>query len=347
MDPSDSKFLSTLYSLEDTCPPIPLEKLRQVRKIIVHGGKCPDGRASAILLNYAYNGLVPIEFLNYGMREYTEMAAEPGLLFCDFCVPPGREEEFLEAGTIVLDHHKGAEKVVRRFVEAGQGVFADEKVHPGISGAPLAYHYVCGALKANLPVAARRLALLAGVRDTWQKRHPEWVSACEQSEALSFWPEHILLNSHVLHDPEKWSSIFDLGAVLWEKKCETAQKVGNSAYQFTSEKGTRVAIFQGARLTSDTTEVLGDEVDLVVGFDMIHEEGVFKVLYSTRSRGNYDCKSFCSAHGGGGHTSAAGFNRVINVRKERNPYELFRNILEAYESPSLWTRLLRKVQKRP
>ena len=114
--------------------------LKGVNKICVHDN-CPDGTASAIILKEALDlGPEQIVFVQHDALEYKEMKAEPGLLFCDCAPPPDRVQEFVDVGTIVLDHHKYSRGIVAAFGE--RGVFADKEKEPTVSGAGLAYREV-------------------------------------------------------------------------------------------------------------------------------------------------------------------------------------------------------------
>jgi oligoribonuclease NrnB/cAMP/cGMP phosphodiesterase (DHH superfamily) len=317
-------YEETIEKLKSTCPLIPEEKLKAVKKIITHGGKCPDGKATAMILQDAYHGQVPIEFVVHGSKEHAALEPEEGLLFCDFCVPEDKWEAFLEAGAIVLDHHKGVKDICLEFVKAGQGAFADEKDHPGIAGATLAYEYVHAAL-VEPDKDCKELGRIAGIRDTWQKDDPEWERACKQAEALAWWP-----NEHLLALGVDWDQFLEVGDVLWEKKLTTAQKVADRSYKFSTKAGTRVALFQGMRMSSDTAEKL-ENIDLVIGYDLMYEDGKFKMGFSTRSRLDYDCRSLAQAHGGGGHTKAAGFNVPLDIGSAPNPFRVAQVVLDAYE----------------
>jgi oligoribonuclease NrnB/cAMP/cGMP phosphodiesterase (DHH superfamily) len=171
-------------------------------------------------------------------------------------------------------------------------------------------------------------AILAGVRDTWQKNHPSWIRACEQAEALSFWPEETLLEAL----PREWRNLMKLGPIIWGRKQDTVKKVAEKVYRWTSKKGTRACLFQGTKLSSDIAEALGDTVDLVIGFDLGYEDGAIKLLLSTRSHTTFNCAQFCGAHGGGGHTKAAGCNVEIIVESTANLYKQVIDTLDVFEA---------------
>src|SRR5690606_18689231 len=124
---------------------------------------------------------------------------------------------------------------------------------------------------------------------------------CEQYEALHWWPNEYLLDNTV-----SLSKLLDIGPVVLKKHAEHAEMAANNSYKFVSKKGTRVAVFQGTRISSYVSDILGDTVDLAIGYNFALDNGDFKITFSIRSRGDYNCKDFAQANGGGGHTKAAG-----------------------------------------
>jgi hypothetical protein len=164
-----------------------LNALQGVRRIITHDN-CHDGIASALILTQALPG-AEVLFVQYGTRLHQEMEARAGDLFCDFTPHPSRVEDFLKVRAMVFDHHGGPSKAVtERFAAEGLGVFADEKVDLGVSGATLAYQEVYTKLHPEGEPVLDRLGALIGVRDTWQTKDPRWQAACALSAAIMFWP---------------------------------------------------------------------------------------------------------------------------------------------------------------
>ena len=99
---------------------IPIEKLQAVKTIVVHGN-CPDGLASAIVLD----DVLPGREIIHAVHQITPLEAKPGLLFCDICPPRDRVQEFRDVGTIVLNHHKTQRDLIESFEHHA---FGDEKV---------------------------------------------------------------------------------------------------------------------------------------------------------------------------------------------------------------------------
>lgn len=321
---------------------IQIEKLLAVTHIVTHKD-CADGIASAMILKDVLPG-AKVSFIHYSSPEHKALVAEKGMLFCDFS--PDKDavpSKFVDVGALCLDHHKFARATVEAFGE--NGIFADEATEPGVCGAVLAYRHVwlplqeassppsgLGSSKPQPLVEAivRDLATLAGIRDTWQKQDSRWQAACEQAESLRWWPEEHLVGS----PPTSWPGrIQPIGGILFAKNLKYAKQLSETSYRFVSKKGTRVLIFGGVSMSSDTAEQAGDTADLVVGFSYKCDDGKPVVIFSTRTRGNeFNCGEFCVAHGGGGHTKAAGFTLPLNLDMDRNPFQQFREILEAYEN---------------
>lgn len=311
--------------------------LLNVKQIIVHGQKCPDGRASAMIAKAAFaaQGLnVRVDFMMYQTSEFEQLVPSEGMMFLDFSPHPPKADEFLAAKTIVLDHHRGRDDVTKhmvlRFQEQGLGIYADEETEPGVSGAVLTYRHVwvplCGP---NEDI--ERFARVAGIRDTWQKKDPLWIESCEQYKALEFWPEDVLLKAST----HEWPNLTAIGGILWAKFQSTLKKVSEGSYRWTSNKGTKVAIFQGTKLSSDVAEYLdSSDVELVIAYDINYkpEEGTFKLGLSTRSHKGFNCRDFVGTFGGGGHTPAAGGAVTMDIETAPNPYKMIQDLLNGYEA---------------
>jgi len=318
---------------------IPIEAINNVKHIITHA-HCPDGVASAILLK----DILPdaaLAFMGYQSRELKALPAGPNMLFCDIVPPEDRAQEFIDAGAIVLDHHKGVKDLIGRFGE--RGVFADEFDDPGVSGAVLAFEHVWKPLYANSsgePCSeefkaeenAKWFALLVGIRDTWQRHHPTWTAACNLSAALQFMPwNHWELKEPRFNDAKEWRNAIKLGMGIRERHLDRVNHVVKQARFFESAQKTKVWTMPGGfhnEFATDAADVLGDQADLVVTFD--HQwDGHQDLQLSLRSRGAFDCKAFCKEYGGGGHTNAAG----CTVRDVGGgPYRYIQDAIEAFEA---------------
>lgn len=316
---------------------LPFDKLTSLKKLVTHAN-CPDGTASALIIRHVLPD-IEVKFVTYGTAEHEQLPAEPNTLFCDFAPPQNRIEEFVKAGTMVLDHHGTAKDLVERFGE--HGVFADEKEEPGVSGAVLAYQHVWKPLAyqgaqrpSNHPVEGYRrfevelFAKVAGVRDTWQKKDDLWVSSCRQAEILRFYPVDMLLGDRQFFD--HIPQYEEVGQVLMLRQKNECVAAIRDAYRFmTSKVETRVVVVPTTN-TSDVADMIGDEADLVIGFRYACEGETQKIHVSTRSRGTFDCGKFCKRFGGGGHKNAAGCTFMI-YDVSSQPYRFLEETLEAYE----------------
>lgn len=311
-----------------------VEKLKKVDRIVTHGN-CPDGMASAILL-YDALGIEP-EFVAYGHSDYTDMKATPNTLFCDISPPNERYKEWLGIGTIILDHHKSVKDLVSEFGE--DGVFADEKEEPGVSGAVLAYREVWepiffskNAILSDFERSESRhmkFAELAGIRDTWQKAHPLWRKSCEQAAALTFYPwEH--WRGAINKDRFSFANEMLVGELVYAKRLENAKKCGDDSFKFEHD-GLKIAVFNDIdRLTSDVAEMLREEgINIAVGFWFSKDAENPVISYSLRSDGSFDVSGMGEYFGGGGHTRAAGFSIDMTL-EEHNPFSEFKEMFTEY-----------------
>jgi len=308
---------------------IAIEKLQAVRVIVSHA-ECPDGIASAMILRDVLPA-AEVVMIHHGSEGHRDLLAVPGMLFCDMSPPRARVQEFVDAGAIVLDHHRTARDIVEAFGE--HGVFADEMQYPGVSGALIAFTYVWRPLawRADDVMIAqvREFARIVGVRDTWQRDSPDWRRACEQAEMLLFFPDWLILPTFTREAGN--ISRMTVGRYLVAKhEVRVKQKV-ERAYRFTSSHGTRVLVFEGLSYASDAAELVGQDADLVVGFSF-DSRGTDQVLnFSTRSHTSFDCAAFCAANGGGGHKFAAGFDVIFMPETASNPFAILRILLDDWE----------------
>jgi nanoRNase/pAp phosphatase (c-di-AMP/oligoRNAs hydrolase) len=327
---------------------IDLEKLKNVKRLVTHAN-CPDGVASALIVKDAIPD-VEVLFVKHGTKEHRELRPDVPTLFCDFTPWTDMKKDaqwlmWLQADTLVLDHHPTQRDVTMAFVEADLGAYGEND--RGECGAWLAFEHVWKPLKnlsgyGVMGSGVREFAELAGVRDTWKKDEPRWQAACEQAEALMFWDfERIRTVDRYLQweSFEKRTSGSSLGNVLFEKKLEHARNAIAESHRFDTTKGTRVIVFQGVTPTSDAAEILEKEADgsysknadIVAGFHYRVDGGRLQLQFSTRSHTGYDVGAFCKSKGGGGHSAAAGFTVEQSVEIGANPYAVFKLLLEEWE----------------
>jgi oligoribonuclease NrnB/cAMP/cGMP phosphodiesterase (DHH superfamily) len=308
-----------------------LDRLRTITTIVAHDS-CADGTGSALLLKDALPD-AEVVFVQHGTDAYKLLPATPGMLFCDITPPLDRVDEFLTAKALVLDHHRTARAVVDRF--GADGVFADEAREPGVSGTVLAYRHVWKPLREEqsspeVRAWVERFAALTGIRDTWQTSDPRWRDACQQAYVMFFQSNVEWLNHSVSTLAACWAGTYEwIGRVLVERQAKGVLRSIASGVRLTSKRGTKVLAFNSKSNTSDAAEVLGAEVDLIVGFGYEADEGTAKLIFSTRSHADFDCSALARRFGGGGHTKAAGFS--ILTPADEGPYRTIVRLLDEHE----------------
>jgi hypothetical protein len=147
-------------------------------------------------------------------------------------------------------------------------------------------------------------------------------------------------NVFLYSDPGGWAARMGVGDILLEREAQAVQSIASTAWKFTS-KGKTIGVFQGTHYTSDAADVMTD-CDVIVGWsykverpeDMVNwpadesAKGPLMIL-SCRTRGTFDVGAFAKAHGGGGHTKAAGFTLRLKAN-DKNPYEMIKAVFDAY-----------------
>lgn len=282
-------------------------------RLIISHANCPDGTASAMIARAA--GFARIHFAQYGHA----LPPVEGAIFVDFAPPANEAQAWLDAGAIVLDHHKSARAVVERFVEVGRGAFADESIDVGVSGAVLAEFVINGTEPTD---HAMGFARLAGIRDTWQKDDPDWRRSCAQAAALVFYPwEYLAANGSIartyVDNPELFLETGELLLQARERDVEAAYSRGFFAHTALGA----VFVCNEYALSSDIGELARvkckglSDVTMTVCFRIDGEPGspLRQVLYSLRAvKEGFDVAAIAKRHGGGGHSAAAGFKVEIN-----------------------------------
>jgi len=269
---------------------IPLSTLKKVSKIYVHK-HCPDGMASAMILNDAFRMLgrhVPIVFIAHNTPEHEtaglDACEDPScemVLFCDmaptrkFLKTYGARKNF-----IILDHHSKQRDIVEAFGE--RGIYADAKTEPGVSGAMLAFREVWDPINREMgthdflfgkyPNWIRDFAMDIGARDTWQIGSQLFYPGSWAAQKLMSKPAEYWLNPRGTDEfgdpsaPEPYLYKHEIaeGKVLFEVHMEAVAETVKQCvfYDIRDTKKGAVELFvflertSGFRLTSDVAEAL-------------------------------------------------------------------------------------------
>ena len=308
---------------------ISADKLKNVKKLVTHKN-CADGTSSALIIKDVLPD-IEVLFAGYKDDEYLNLNAEDGLLFCDISPPTGREEEFLESKSIVLDHHIKTKEVVERFQKEGLGVYGD--IDEGVAGATLAYRHVWKLFESeakNTRQDVCRLARLAAIRDTWQVDDMGWLDAVVQSETLFFFGPDYLLDKDrdFILTPEE----IKIGKLIVDKNEKRVSSAIKNTLIF-EWNNLKVGVLSGMGSISDAAEELRkDGVNLTIGFYYKLNNGNPEMICSLRSDGSFDCNAFAQKHGGGGHRRAAGGLTVRLSDRSENPFSLIQRLVKGQGS---------------
>lgn len=320
---------------------IPIDKLKAITHLVVHNDA--DGIASAMIVKDVLPE-VRVSVVRYDSPEHKGLPAVPGMAFCDFSPYTDRVDDFVKVGAIVLDHHDTQKPIVDAFGELG--VYGENDKTE--AGAYLAYREVWVPLMGErdqkiggvpgfdvmradaLRQRVEEFALLTSIRDTWKTDHPRWREACEQSEALHFWPDEKLLSGIPSDD---WGQLLHLGPMLFQRKLKAAHRCIGGGRRWTSDKGTRCIAFVGIYQVSDAAEILDDtDIDLVLAFTYYMQEGKPFLRVSCRSHTGWDVGAFARTFpGGGGHKESSGFQAEFGAFDAPNPYQHLLCMVNDYE----------------
>jgi hypothetical protein len=295
----------------------------RVTKLITHDA-CADGLGAAMIVKDALPH-VEVVFAQHGTPSLDALEPTAGLLFCDISPPRERAAAFVEAGAIVLDHHRHARDVVELFGD--RGVFADEIAHPGVSGATLAYWHVWVHARRAESSQVEEFARLVGVRDTWQTKSPSWELACDLFASLMGMPREYWLGAGAIARALAPESL-ELGKLRRTQRAETVAKICYAGpVRLIDPAGRQWAAFPDSHhYTSDVAEALrAAGVVVTCGWFQTCVDGQIQTVLSLRSNGsNVDVGALCKAFGGGGHSRAAGCRVLVS-----DPLVAVRRVMEA------------------
>ncbi len=150
-----------------------------------------------------------------------------------------------------------------------------------------------------------KMALLAGVRDTWQTKSEHWVDACAQATALMFYGYDSFMKPFLTPDQ------YIVGALIDLKRKSDAESLaskllasGNPSYLYLMNGKTE--------LVSDTAEALrelGAGAMALAAWRVTEDNKLYVTMRSLHD--SFDVGKTATQMGGGGHTKASGFTKVL------------------------------------
>ncbi len=302
------------------------------RIIVSHSNShsnCADGVAAAMIAHSAWPEAT-VRMLKYG-PDRDNLQAEEGMLFVDITPPESRVYEFVDKGAIVLDHHAKQRGIVEKFRD--RGIFADEKLEGGVSGAVLAWRHVLKPAmdRDNPPLTEKQamlvenFAYLVGVRDTWQKDSDDWERSGIMRETLVFYPIEHWLSAPV---PFPTREEYEVGRVIYEKDKKTIVEMSKQALRFRTDDGCDVGIMPCEdRMTSNLAEYMrGEGVNTLATFRYSSNGDKITLHVSMRST-EIDVSAVAGRNGGGGHANAAGFEITCDLDVVVDPLLTIRTVL--------------------
>lgn len=267
-------------------------------KVLYHGN-CPDGFAAAWAAWMKLGDTAEYIPCSYGHQPPDVTDAQVYILDFSFKRNVLFALAELAESIHILDHHKTAQEDLDGIYLPNVKVTFDMNM----SGATLAWRHFHGD-------APCWLVDYAEDRDLWRHKLPQtkeinaWLAAADKT-----WAAY------------KWA--FDCGPMAvaqWGEGCLTwvryyVDSVKKLAQTYDSFLGYDAIPVVNAPYTA-TSEVVGELADdalFAVGW---HVRSDGKIVYSLRSRGDFDVAKLAESMGGGGHKNAAGF------ASDRQPREL-------------------------
>lgn len=293
-------------------------RLPHVKKIYSHSS-CGDGICSAMICAAAYREtqyeIPEIKLIQYDTDEHRNLEPEPNCMFIDITPYSGDWQKWIEFKPVVLDHHDSV-----KYVTEGLGGIYGSSTE---SGATLAYYHVMEKLTSELlSHKARekwlRLAKLAAIRDTWQKKNEFWINALELSQGMQLFSSKELIE-HARQGTVPFEDFYKFGKKLYEKMMRKAELLADGAYIQTSvikKRELKIGFVNCTeKFISEVCDVLLEKkgCDIAVSYFVLHQDGKQQVAVSIRSRSkDLPVNEVAKIYSGGGHVNAAGF-RIITA----------------------------------
>lgn len=305
---------------------ISLDNLISIQSVYFHGS-CADGIIAREILKT--NASTKIKYIPYYFDELKTIPEKA--LFIDCSPKPHQVEECLKRGCLIADHHDTFKDSFMKFNDVYPNAMMFGENEKAESGAVLAYRLF---KKMKGYVANEELsdvADLIGISDTWHTEHKDFEFSRKLAKYVTFFGNDFSESLQILLDPEGIALINAMGAVFQRESIKHAK----SALSFFAGSRQLKVFFINDLNISDAAEILRNDkgADLVVGWKVQtdanpHGNGDPITVFTLRSNDRFDCRTFAQAHGGGGHTRAAGFSMPFDFKSPVSPMSWLMSELE-------------------
>lgn len=265
-------------------------------KYVLYHGNCYDGFGAAYAAWKKLGDSARYIPVSYG-QSIPEMPDAEHVYIVDFSYPEKAIVDLAHKTQVtVLDHHKTAQEAL---LTLAQRTAEDPRLNPSVifdmtkSGALLTWEYFHGGFAVEPPLLIQHIS----DRDLWQFKLD---GTAKIHKALVSYPM----------DFELWDR-FDVEQLKVEGV--TCERLYSSLVD-NILKGSWVGEIDGMTVPMVNTSIAWSEVGAALlekhpGAAMVASFTVFpdQVMWSLRSRPEFDCSAIAKKFGGGGHKNAAGF----------------------------------------
>lgn len=257
--------------------------------IVLYHAKCPDGFASAWAAWKKLGDSAEYQPCRYG--DPTPDVTGKIVYIVDFSFPRHVLLDMAEKAQHVtlLDHHKTAEADLKGLEHPKLEIHFDMNK----SGATLTWYHFFGDEPCWLVQYAED-------RDLWRHALPGSLEVNSYLQAL---PHNFEKFSEVFEGGQEAAKVAGVGCLTWVRYYVNSTKKLSYPMRFLGHDNIPVV---NAPFTA-ISEVVGELSEghpFAMGWH-VREDG--KIVYSLRSRGDFDVSALAKTCGGGGHKNAAGF----------------------------------------
>lgn len=264
----------------------------QVTVVICHGGECPDGFLSRVLIQRLYPKITRYHMVHHG-ASLPPLLKTDVVLMCDYVYPAELQNQLRKSVefVFVIDHHKTAQKTLADWPNANK-LFDMKR-----SAAGLVWRFL------HPDVAPPRFVDLIEDRDIWSGRFAdtEFLAAFLQSAE-----QNVELYEQLLTDSQMLDYAIKQGMPLVKARDKQVDQVVRHA-SFRILNGQLYGIVNSSILASDIGNRMMQtyNIDFAAVFSI--DSRTNQSWYSLRSaNGKTDVEEVAKKFGGGGLRNAAG-----------------------------------------